>query len=136
MKTSHKIATCLTAILTVLLFVLGMQMLTLPAITLFKQFPYYILPKGPAVLVLALLAAWFRSHVTQAILWLGGKIHRWLTLLAALGIASSEGALHFFSIPHPEGWWIPLLGCGAIASVVEGLLHGHKHKHSSQTDVP
>lgn len=79
----------LTLLLTLTLFVLGLQMLILPQTTLFSYWSYYLLPKEPVLLCIALAAAWFRRHVARALLWLGVKLHRWLSALSLLAALSA-----------------------------------------------
>ena len=67
------------------------------------------------------LLCFFRA-ATQRIVWLAQEMHRivsTLLLMAALGI---DGLMHAFSIPHLEGWWLPVLGSGALASAITGWL--------------
>ena len=115
---THYLATGLTALLTLMLFVLGLRMLLLPKIALFSHWPYYLLPKGPLLLCLALATAWFRHHVTRTLMWLGLRLHRWLSALSLLLALGADGLLHVLYIPHAEGWWIPLVGGGAAASAL------------------
>lgn len=121
----------LTAFLTLGLLVLGLYMLSLPDITLFRVWPYYLLPKPEILLGVAVLLAWFRVHAANALIWLGMKAHRWLSTLLMVGVMSADGLLHLFSIPHIEGWWLPLLGSGVAASAINALLHTHKNKPDS-----
>jgi hypothetical protein len=134
MKSSRKLATFMVAILTAGLFVLGVQMLTLPKITLFSHWPYYMLPKGPIILILSVLLAWFHKPAARFLMWLGRKIHRWLSMLLMVAALGADGLLHLFSIPHVEGWWLPLLGSSAAASAIHALLHTHKNKNPQQVD--
>jgi hypothetical protein len=134
MKSPRKLATLMVAILTAGLLVLGVQMLTLPKITLFSHWPYYMLPKGPIVLILSVLLAWFHKPAAHFLIWLGRKIHRWLSMLLVIAALGADGLLHLFSIPHVEGWWLPLLGSGAAATAIHALLHKHKNEPSQQAD--
>ena len=68
-----------------------------------------------AIIALAVSLAIFHRWAAYKVLWLGEKLHRWISALAMLGIIWIEATMHLLSIPHMEGWWIALFS-GSMAS--------------------
>jgi hypothetical protein len=83
-----------------------------------------LLYRGNAIIALAISLAIFHRWAAYKMLWLGEKIHRWMSALAMLGIIWIEATMHLLSIPHMEGWWIALFSGGmasGIAAWIKGL---------------
>lgn len=76
-----------------------------------------LLYRGYAIIALAVSLAIFHRWAAHKMLWLGEKLHRWISALAMLGIIWIEATMHLLSIPHMEGWWIALFS-GSMASGV------------------
>lgn len=126
--TDHIAATSIIALTVIGLFVWGMQLLTIPKIFMLAQRPYpFFEYQGPFLMALAILLAWFREWAAQKLLWLCLEIHRLASALAMAALVGAEGFMHAFSIPHVEGWWIPLLS-GGIAATIGAWMHQSKKK--------
>ena len=116
---SYYTALAIVASSVAMLLFLGMRMLTIPKIFMFAQGPYSLLPyEGPALVVMAVMLAWFRAWAVRCLLWLFTAMHRWLTALLTAVVMGAEGFMHALGIPHLEGWWIPVLSSGAVASAI------------------
>ncbi len=76
MSKQHKIALLLTLFLALMLLALGLYMLTLTDIVRFRQWPYYMLPRGEIIIVVGILLAVFCKQVSHYLLWLGNKLYR------------------------------------------------------------
>ena len=100
------------------LLILGLQFLTIPKIFMLINRPGSILLyEGPVLISLAVLLAWFREWATCKLLWLFEEMHRWLSGIIITAAVSLEGVMHVVGIPHVEGWWIPLIGGGSLATL-------------------
>lgn len=66
--------------------------------------------------------------VLRGISWLFREIYRWISVLLMLMAVSIDGVMHLLSIPHMEGWWVPVLGGGAFASGLLAWLHQWRKK--------
>lgn len=118
----------------VALAALGLYMLTLPDIALFRQWPYRMLPRAEIVIALAVALGCFSRHAAHYVLWLGLKLYRIAAALMVLALMGAEGLLHVFSIPHVEGWWISLAGSLIAASGIGAWLK--KQTHCATCDHP
>lgn len=96
------------------LIALGLYMSSLPPITLFRQWPYYLLPEPEIVVALGVILAISFAWAARALLWIFAKLHRIFSSLILVIAMSAEGFMHMFHIPHMEGWWISLVGGSAI----------------------
>lgn len=112
--------------LAVCLFALGLHMVSLPAIMLFRVWPYYLLPPPLVVMALGIIIALLHRYAALGLLWIAAKLHRIfssLILILALGV---DGLLHMLSIPHIEGWWLSLVGGSAIMTAFSVWCEKHK----------
>ncbi|MFN5351847.1 MAG: hypothetical protein ACK5BE_04445 [Alphaproteobacteria bacterium] len=73
---------------------------------------------GYLLVFLACLLVIFYRWLVNKIIWLSQEVYRLVSAIIMVLMVGIEGALHFFSIPHIEGWWIPMLGGGLITTVV------------------
>ena len=44
------------------------------------------------------------------------KAHQWISGLLVDGELGIDGLMHMLNIHHMEGWWIPVVGGGAVAT--------------------
>lgn len=107
---------------------LGLKWFALPPIyrlayTKSPLAPYY----GHTLMILAIALAWFHQWAAHFLRWLGGTLHRLLSSLLVIGALGLDATMHLFSIPHLEGWWLPLLSGSAIAGIGTWL-----HRHISK----
>jgi hypothetical protein len=112
--------------LAVSLFALGLYMTFLPAITLFRVWPYYLLPPPEVVMVLGILVALFHKHAALGLLWIAAKLHRIFSSLFLIMALGADGLLHVLSIPHMEGWWLSLLGSSVLISALSVWVQKNK----------
>ena len=113
------------ALLALILFLLGLRLLTAPRIMLIAH-PMFIY-QGISFLFLAVFLAWFREWLSQKILWMCAKAHRLASALIMAAVVGSEGLMHTLNIPHLEGWWIPLMSGGAAAAISAWLSKWRKY---------
>ena len=115
----YLLALTIIAIAVAELLFLGLQSLSAPKLF---QLAYRLHPilthQGPVLVVLAILLAWFHEWAARKLIWLFAELYRWISTAIMLGIMSVEAMMHIFSIPHLEGWWVPLLGGSAIITAV------------------
>lgn len=71
-----------------------------------------------AMLIGAALLIYFRQPAAENIRWFAARVHRWLSAIFLSALFGLESLLHVLGIPHMEGWWIPLLGSGALFSAI------------------
>jgi len=111
----HTLALALVALAIAGFLYLGLQILTAPKVFLLARplFAY----EGPVLVVLAAVLAWFREWAARKLVWLFMEIHRLISTLVMAAVIGAEGFMHAFSIPHIEGWWIPLVSGGAAATL-------------------
>lgn len=105
----------------------AMELLTLPPLYRQLRSQSMVLRYEPhlAVLLAVVLAAYARA-AAQKLLWVCGALHRWVSTLLMVAALGMDGLMHVLDIPHPEGWWLPMLGSGAVASFIAGMLHKKK----------
>lgn len=72
---------------------------------------------GELFIVLGALLAWFHEAAAIKLIWIGAKAYRLASGLAVAAVVGTEGLMHIFSVPHPEGWWMPIMSGGAAATV-------------------
>jgi hypothetical protein len=108
------------------LFALGLYMAYLPAITLFRVWPYYLLPPPEVVMALGILIALFHKYAALGLLWIAAKLHRIFSSLILIVALGADGLLHVLSIPHMEGWWLSLLGSSALITALSVWVQKHK----------
>ncbi len=77
---------------------------------------FILLYRGYAIIALAIALTIFHRWAAYKMLWLGKKLHRWMSALMLMGVVMIEGSMHLLSIPHMEGWWITLFGGSAVIS--------------------
>ncbi|MEZ5647687.1 MAG: hypothetical protein R3E60_01775 [Alphaproteobacteria bacterium] len=110
----------------------GLQMLTIPRIFMLIRRPDAILPyEGPALVILAVLLAWFRKRAMRGLLWVFMETPRLISSLAIAAVIGAEGFMHMFTIPHLEGWWIPVLS-GSTAATFGAWFYKCKKEASTQ----
>jgi hypothetical protein len=126
--THHIVATGIIFLSVIGLFVWGVQFLTIPKIFMLAQRPYLFFEyQGPFLIALAILLAWFREWAAHKLMWVCLEVHRLASALAMAAVIGAEGFMHIFSIPHIEGWWIPLVS-GGTATAVSAWIHKRKKK--------
>lgn len=111
------------------LCLLGIHMASLSAISLFRQWPYYLLPEPKTLWFLAVLLVWLRNKAASYLLWIAAKLHRTISLLLLVAALGADGLLHIFSIPHMEGWWVSLIGSSAALSAVHIWIQKQRGRH-------
>lgn len=126
----HTLALAIVALTIAGFLYLGLQILTAPKIFLLARplFAY----EAPVLVSLAVILAWFREWAARKLVWLFMEIHRLVSTLVMAAVIGAEGLMHFFSIPHAEGWWIPLLGGGVAATANAWLQRWRKKQPNSQ----
>lgn len=112
----HTWAKIAALVLAASLLAFGLYMSSLPPITLFRQWPYYLLPEPKIVMGLGVIIAILHHWAAQALLWIAAKLHRIFSSLFLLLALGADGLLHIFSIPHMEGWWLSLVGGSVVIS--------------------
>lgn len=78
--------------------------------------------------MLAILLAYFHRWAAEKLLWLGEKIHRWISTLLMMGMVGIEAFMHILSIPHLEGWWLPIFGGSAFITGITAWFHDLRSK--------
>jgi hypothetical protein len=116
------------ALITFGLFALSLHMLQLPNIALFNHWFYSVLPPAELMLCFVVALAWFRAAAAQLLLRATLKITHGLSALIVVLAMSSEGFMHALSIPHVEGWWLPLIGSGALATYLSVWFYKNNHR--------
>lgn len=84
--------------------------------------------QGHMLIMLAVLLAWFHRWAAGALLWLCGEVRRWASALMMLGVVMIDGSMHLLSIPHMEGWWLPIFGGSALLTGMSAWLHQWRKK--------
>lgn len=112
--------------LAVSLFALGFYMAFLPAITLFRVWPYYLLPPPEVMMVMGIIVALFHKCASLGLLWIAAKLHRIFLSLILIFALGADGLLHVLSIPHIEGWWLSLLGSSALITALSVWVQKYK----------
>lgn len=110
----------------------GFYMLTLPDIARFRQWPYYMLPRGEVLIATATLLALFCKQAALYILWLSNKVYRVVAALSVIALIGVDGLLHVFSIPHVEGWWLPLASSLIAASGISAWIEKYRKGRSDK----
>lgn len=117
MSRSYRLAVLAVALIIALLLWWGLELLFIPPIYKLARMPHPLLYyEGHIAIALAVLMAWFHSRLALGILWLCAALHRAASALLVAGAIGIDAGMHVFSIPHPEGWWISVLGGSAFAS--------------------
>jgi hypothetical protein len=132
MSKKHKIALLLTLLLALMLITLGLYILTLADIVRFRQWPYYMLPRGEIVIAVGIALAVFCKQVSHYLLWLGSKLYRVIAALLVVALIGADVLLHLFSIPHVEGWWLSLASSLIAASGISAWVETVKKRHSHE----
>lgn len=86
--------------------------------------------RGYTIIALAVSLAIFHRWAASKILWLGEKLHRWISALMMMGMVIIDGSMHLLSIPHMEGWWLPIFGGSVFITGVSAWLHQWRCKLS------
>ena len=92
--------------------------------------------QGYVIIGLAVALAWFRDWAAYKILWLAEKLHRWISALAMLAVVWAEGTMHILSIPHMEGWWVPILGGGSLFTSMATYLGKWRKSKTFHKNMP
>jgi hypothetical protein len=108
------------------LFILGLHMAFLSAITLFRVWPYYLLPSPQVVMISSVLIVLLHKYAALGLLWIAAKLHRIFSSLLLIVALGADGLLHVLSIPHMEGWWLSLLGSSALITALSVWVQKHK----------
>lgn len=132
MPKKNQFALIFTLVMALMVAVFGLYMLTLPDITRFRQWPYYILPRGEVIVAVAILLVVFCRKVSRHLLWIGHKIYRVIAALLIFALIGADGLLHVLSIPHMEGWWLPLASSLIAASGVSAWVGKNKKRHGHE----
>lgn len=94
----------------------GYAAMHMPAATLAHEphdhdtLPY----QGEILIAIAAFIFCFQRWLSQKLVWVFQGIYRLASLLMLVTVGGLEGLMHILSIPHMEGWWIPLLGSSAL----------------------
>jgi hypothetical protein len=122
-------ALVIVALLDTALVFWGLQILFIPKIyMLARSHNFFLYYEGEILIFLAVALAWFRGWAANRSIWLLQEAHRWISALLMLGVMGIEATMHFLSIPHIEGWWMPIIGSGAFASAITALVQKRKRK--------
>ncbi len=121
MNTPYLCASLAFALLIVALIWWGLHLIFLPPI--YQLARPEILYEGYVLLAAALLLLVFYRRLVKRFSWLMEELHRAVSALLVMTALSIDGLMHAFSIPHMEGWWLPLLGSGALASAISGWVY-------------
>lgn len=132
MPKQNQIAILFTLLIASILMALGLYMLTLPDIVLFRQWPYYILPRSEMLVTAAILLGVFCKPASHYLLWISHKIYRIVAALVVFALVGADGLLHLFSIPHVEGWWLPLASSLIAASGISAWVEKYKQRRSHE----
>jgi hypothetical protein len=89
--------------------------------------------EGQILVFLSVILVCCRNFATRRIIWIAQEVHRLLSTLLMLGVMGVEAAMHFLNIPHLEGWWMPIIGGGAFASVIASFVQKWRRKLSKDT---
>lgn len=84
--------------------------------------------QGPILIALAVAVAWFHCSTANALLWVCGEVRRWASALMVMGVVIIDGSMHLLSIPHMEGWWLPIFGGSAFITGMSAWLHQWRKK--------
>lgn len=117
------VQTCAKSAVALLLLVMlwwGLHLAFLPPIYRIAR-PDALL-EGYVLLGLSLVLAFFFRSAVERLIWLAQEMHRIISALLVMAALGIDGLMHAFSIPHMEGWWLPLLGSGALATAIVGWL--------------
>jgi hypothetical protein len=126
---SVPVAKCLVACVIAALVWWGVTWLDVPPIyRLVRSHNALLFYQGHILIGLAVLLAWWRDWAAHQIVWLGEKLHRWTSALTMLGVVGVDASLHILSIPHIEGWWVPILGGSSVITGVLAYLSKWRHK--------
>ena len=132
MTKQHKITLLLTLLLALMLITLGLYILTLADIVRFRQWPYYMLPRGEIIIAVGIALALLCKQVSHYLLWIGNKLYRVIAALLVVALIGADGLLHVFSIPHMEGWWLSLASSLIAASGVSAWVEKVKKRHTHE----
>jgi len=131
--TPYRWALLLVALVAGILLWWGVEQLFIPPMyklaRMHNPFLYY---EGYILIALSLTIACFHRWAARKLVWAAQEIHRWVSALLMVGVIGIDAMMHVFSIPHMEGWWLPLFGGSAAASVITGWLQRFKHRHSNR----
>lgn len=125
----YKISVGATALLVALLVWWGLKWLDVPPVYRLARVsnPLFFY-QGHILITLAVLLAWFHRWAANALLWLCGEVRRWASALMMMGVVIIDGSMHLLSIPHMEGWWLPILGGSAFITGMSVWLHQWRKK--------
>ena len=109
----------------------GLEILFIPPIyKLAHENNIFLYFQGHILIAAAVMLAWLRQWAAEKLIWMCQEVHRWVSTLLMFAVVGMEGFMHLLNIPHPEGWWVPIIGGGA-ASASALLLQRRKKKHST-----
>lgn len=84
--------------------------------------------QGHVLIALAVMLACFHRWVAKKLLWIAQELHRVVSALLMVSVIGIDAMMHVFSIPHMEGWWLPLFGGSAVISSLGAWLHQWQKK--------
>jgi hypothetical protein len=87
-----------------------------------------LLYQGHILIMLAVVLAWFHRWAANKLLWLAREIHRWVSALMLMAAIVIDSSMHLLSIPHMEGWWLPLLGGSAFMTGITAWFYQWRKK--------
>ena len=88
----------------------------------------FLFYQGHVLIALAVLLAWFHRWAIHKLLWLCQKINRWASALMMMGVVIVDTSMHLLSIPHIEGWWLPMFGGSAFITGMGAWLNQWRKK--------
>ena len=86
--------------------------------------------EGYILIIMAVMLTWFYRLAVDKLAWCAQEIHRLVSALLMVSVIGIDVIMHAFSIPHMEGWWLPMFGGSAAASVITGWLQRFRQRHS------
>ena len=121
-------ALALVLLIAALIGAYGVRLCLLPPI--YQATGLYAAYEGPVLVMLALAMLVLARRLATRLLLLVHELHRLLSALLVMAALAIDGLMHLFNIPHMEGWWIPVVGSGAVlGSVMPWLRQWRKHRH-------
>ena len=126
---SHLLAITTIGFLLIGLVVWGSELLFIPPVIkqarLHSTFWYY---QGYLLIAVAILLLCFHRLAIKKIMWIYQEVHRWMSALMMMGVVMIDSSMHLLSIPHMEGWWLPIFGGSAFITGMSAWLHQWRKK--------
>jgi hypothetical protein len=125
----HIIAPSIVALLVATLLWSGLAWLDIPPIYRLARghYPFFFY-QGHLLIVSAALLAWFHGAAAHGIVWIAQKLHRVASAVMVMGFLAIDGGMHLFSIPHIEGWWLPVVSGGAFLTALTAWVQRTRNK--------